>query len=48
MFGFLKKKKVPQTFVLGAMAKGKAVPLSEVNDPTFSEGMLGEGVAVIP
>ena len=30
------------------MAKGKAVPLSEVNDPTFSEGMLGEGVAVIP
>lgn len=43
MFGFLKKKKVPQTFVLGAMAKGKAVPLSEVNDPTFSEGMLGRG-----
>ena len=33
---------------MGAPAKGKAVPLSEVNDPTFSEGMLGQGVAVIP
>ena len=23
-------------------------PLKEVNDPTFSEGILGDGVAVIP
>lgn len=46
MFGFLKKKKTE--YLLGAPAKGKAVPLSEVNDPTFSEGMLGDGVAVIP
>lgn len=47
MFGFLKKK-TPQEHVLGAPAQGKAVPLAEVNDPTFSEGLLGQGVAVIP
>lgn len=47
MFNFLKKKEEP-SYVLGAPAKGKAVALSEVNDPTFSEGMLGQGVAVIP
>ncbi len=27
---------------------GQAVRLSEVNDPTFSEGILGDGVAVVP
>ena len=27
---------------------GAAVPVSEVPDPTFSSGMLGNGVAVIP
>ena len=27
---------------------GKAVPVTEVPDPTFAEGMLGNGVAVIP
>lgn len=46
MFGFLKKKKTE--YLLGSPAKGKAVPLSQVTDPTFSEGMLGDGVAVIP
>ena len=27
---------------------GKAVPITEVPDPTFAEGMLGNGVAIIP
>ena len=46
MFNFFKKK--DDNYVLGAPAKGKAVPLSEVNDPTFAEEMLGKGMAVIP
>ncbi len=33
---------------LGAPMKGKAVELKEVSDPTFGEGMLGKGVAIIP
>ena len=47
MFNFFKKKQ-DNEFFLGAPAKGKAVDLKEVNDPTFSTGMLGQGVAVIP
>ena len=27
---------------------GKCVDLAEVNDPMFSEGMMGEGIAIIP
>ena len=46
MFSFFKKKET--RFVLGSPAKGKAVPLSEVSDPTFAEEMLGKGMAVIP
>lgn len=46
MFSFLKKKK--NDIVIGSPCKGTAVPLSEVNDPTFSEGILGPGAAVIP
>ncbi len=46
MFGFLKKKTME--YLVGSPAKGKAVPLSQVSDLTFSEGMLGDGVAVIP
>ena len=49
MFGFLKKKENKESsYTLGSPAKGKTVPLSEVNDPTFAEEMLGKGVAVIP
>ena len=47
MFGFLKKKQ-DDGYMLGSPAKGKAVDLKEVNDPTFNSGMLGQGVAVIP
>ncbi len=31
-----------------APLSGEAKPLSEVNDPTFAEGILGQGAAVIP
>lgn len=47
MFDFLKKKKA-ETFVLGAPVKGTAVSLEKVNDPTFRDGLLGKGMAVIP
>lgn len=46
MFHFFKKK--DNQLILGAPAKGKAVSLKEVNDPTFAEEMLGKGIAVIP
>ena len=45
MFGFLKKKKT-KGFSLGSPVKGATISLKEVNDPTFREGMLGEGVAI--
>ena len=49
MFGFFKKKESKESgYVLGSPVKGKAVPLTEVNDPTFAQEMLGKGVAVIP
>ena len=31
-----------------APIEGRAVPLSEVNDPAFSQEILGKGVAIIP
>jgi PTS system beta-glucosides-specific IIC component len=31
-----------------APVEGETVPLSEVNDPTFSQEILGKGVAIIP
>lgn len=46
MFGLFKKK--DDRIMLAAPMKGKTVDLSEVNDPTFSECMLGKGMAVIP
>ena len=31
-----------------APVSGKAVPVTEVPDPTFAEGLLGNGIAIIP
>ena len=33
---------------LYAPLAGQAVPVTEVPDPTFAEGMLGDGIAIIP
>ena len=33
---------------LYAPMAGQAVPVTEVPDPTFAEGMLGNGIAIIP
>ena len=46
MFGLFKKKE--KKHVLGAVAKGKAVPLSAVNGPTFSQAILAEGKVYAP
>lgn len=42
MLGKEKKKQIL------APVSGKAVPMSEVSDPTFSQEILGKGVAIIP
>ncbi len=38
----------PEEEIVGAPVAGKVVPVSEVNDPTFSEGIVGQGVAILP
>ena len=43
----LLKKRNKEICVLSPL-KGEAVALSSVNDPTFSEGILGAGVAIVP
>lgn len=47
MFNFLKKdKNTVKTLI--APVDGKILDLSEVEDPVFSQKMMGEGIAVIP
>lgn len=46
--GFFKKLFGKPTNDLYAPIAGKAVPLSQVPDPTFAEGMLGNGIAIEP
>ena len=50
MFNLFKKKEKVENegIVLASPVRGNAVSLSQVNDPTFSEGMLGKGIAIIP
>lgn len=45
IFGSGKKEEGIQ---ICAPVAGKLVPISEVSDPTFSDGILGQGAAVIP
>lgn len=40
------KKAAPET--LTAFLSGKAIPLKEVGDGVFSEGIMGDGLAIIP
>ena len=44
---FGKKEKLDPNHVYAPMA-GKAVSITEVPDPTFAEGMLGNGIAIEP
>lgn len=45
---FLKKLFGKQTNEIGSPLKGTAVSIKEVNDPTFSEEILGKGIAIRP
>ena len=46
--GFFKKLFSKPVDALYAPVVGNAVPVSEVPDPTFAEGMLGNGIAIEP
>lgn len=37
-----------KTLTVGAPLAGEAVPVAQVNDPTFSEDILGRGMAIRP
>ena len=45
---FGKNEDMPNPNHLYAPMAGMAVPLAEVPDPAFAEGMLGDGIAIIP
>ncbi len=46
--GFFKKLFSKPVDEIYAPIAGQAVPVSEVPDPTFAEGMLGNGIAILP
>ena len=48
IFSKLFGSKEANTNQLFAPMVGQAVPVTEVPDPTFAEGMLGNGIAIIP
>lgn len=45
---FSKKDTVQTGIQICAPVRGATVPLTQVPDPTFSEGSLGKGIAVMP
>jgi PTS system beta-glucosides-specific IIC component len=44
MFRLLKRKKIN----ICSPVSGESIHINQVNDPTFSEEMLGKGIAIIP
>ena len=51
MFGSLKKLfggEEKEEKIIAAPVSGKAIPMGQVSDPTFSQEILGKGTAVIP
>ncbi len=46
--GFFAKLFSKPTDDIYAPLAGRAVPVSQVPDPTFAEGMLGNGIAILP
>ncbi len=48
IFSKLFKESDNSSDVLVSPVDGKTINLSEVPDPTFSEGILGQGIAIIP
>lgn len=42
------KKMFQHEIVIGAPVEGKVVPIQEVNDPTFSQEIVGKGIAIHP
>ncbi|MEG0272203.1 MAG: PTS glucose transporter subunit IIA [Hydrogenoanaerobacterium sp.] len=45
---FLGLAKQKDEIIIKAPVEGEAVQLSEVSDPTFGEGILGQGMAICP
>ena len=41
-------KKEAEEMEIGAPLEGEVVPISQVNDPTFSDEILGKGIAIRP
>ena len=46
--GWFGKNKKNSVYELNSVVVGKAVSIKDVEDPTFSEEILGKGVAVVP
>lgn len=45
---FRRHRSTSAVLTINAPVSGQVIPLSEVKDPTFSENILGEGIAVVP
>lgn len=44
----VKKENTPSSTALTSPLTGKVIPLSEVKDNTFAQGLMGEGFAIVP